>query len=102
MASTTLPGSTSHFTFDAVTSNCLVPSARTVGARSCAPTPSVLAGNFLVAAAIVASMSAGDIAAMSWPGVADEDEDDPDPEDTVVSPLDWSTARMPNPTATTL
>src|SRR3954453_15197440 len=102
MASTFFPGSTSHLTFDVVNSNCLVPSARTAGARSCAPTPSVLAGNFLVTAAITSSISDGDILDMSG-AEAQDDEDDVDTFVAPASPLpDSSTARMPKPTAMTL
>src|SRR5437660_12541834 len=58
-ASTFLPGSTSHWTILVVRSNCLVPSANTLGASACAPVPSVLAGNALVRAAISWSMRSG-------------------------------------------
>src|SRR4051794_35274959 len=68
-ASTNLPGDTSHFTTLDVSSNCLVPSASTVGANGWAPMPAVLAGKALIDFAITASISS---AVMVWAVPADD------------------------------
>src|SRR3954447_6984712 len=61
MASTVLSADTCHLVTAVVSSNCLVPSGRSVGASSCAPSPSVFCGNAPIDAFIAASMSCHDI-----------------------------------------
>src|SRR5439155_26077487 len=69
-ASTNRPASTSHLTILAVSSNCLVPSARMVGASGWAPTPVVFCGNALIERAIAASISSDDIGMVDGVAVA--------------------------------
>src|SRR4051794_33117920 len=81
MASTDLPGSTSHLVTAAVTSKTLVPSGATVGGNSWPPRPAVLAGKAAVRSCMALSIWSADItwlatagpepmAAMSWPVAA--------------------------------
>src|SRR5947209_2564919 len=91
-ASTNLPGATSHFTTLAVSSNCLVPSASTVGCMSCAPSPAVLAGKAFVDASIWASIWS---TVMAWLGGVVGAAAGAVPEEPPGS-LMWSVAFMPD------
>ena len=62
IASTVLSADTCHLVTVVVRSNCFVPSARIVGASSCAPNPSVAAGNAAIESFIAWSICSGVIA----------------------------------------
>src|SRR3954470_24551094 len=64
-AFTVLPLETSQSTIFAVRSNCLVPSASTVGSSGCAPRPDVACGNAEIEAFIAASISSDDISCVA-------------------------------------